>query len=579
MPARRLNFLSGFSLQTRLLCLVLLPLLVVTVSLVLLNAQERAADTRAALEAQRGRLVEFRKAAIRDVVNTAKSAIAPIVANSELSDPEARERAAEVLRAIRFDGNNYIFVYRYDGTNIVLPHSPEREGKDLSDLQSPNGDYIVKDFIEVGRKGGGFYEYPWEYPGTSDIEPKQSYIADIPEFGWVLGTGAYVRDIEETMAGIEAAASGELRKSILSAALTGLAIFLGVALLAAWLVRQAVRPIRETSMAMSDIARGKGDLTRRLTVHGRDEVGELATQFNAFVERMQHTLIEVRGSTREVTYSAQDISRGSEELASRTEQSAANLQETSASMEEITSTVNNSAESAQQANQLVTSTADVARQGEQAMQQVERTMGDIRTSAERISEIITLIDGIAFQTNILALNASVEAARAGEHGRGFAVVAQEVRSLASRSSDASKEIRELIDVSVAHARDGSTIVQRAGGTMQEIVESVARVTDVIAEISAGAREQSSGIGQINTAVAELDTMTQQNAAMVSQASSSAAEMTRHAEQLRELVDSFILGEDSAYKASPSETAPTLMHKVEKRKRMERAAVADEWEAF
>ncbi|WP_245888705.1 methyl-accepting chemotaxis protein [Halomonas denitrificans] len=373
-----------------------------------------------------------------------------------------------------------------------------------------------------------------------------------------------------------------------NAALLIATLTLGAGLLVAyWLSHTITRPIQRTVTAMENIAAGEGDLTRRLDDSGRDELSELARQFNAFVARMQQTLREVRGTTYSVYRAAGEISQSSEELATRTEQSAANLQETSASMEEITSTVTHSAESASQANQLVQSTADVARQGEAAMEQVERTMDDINASSAKISDIITMIDAIAFQTNILALNASVEAARAGEHGRGFAVVAEEVRTLASRSSEASREIRQLIDASTAHTHSGAELVRSAGQTMKEIVESVSRVTDVIAEISAGAREQSSGIGQINTAVAEMDTMTQQNAAMVQQSSSSAGEMKDHAQRLSQLVDSFVLGEyhPQTRAASRSEQRPAARPSPQPddasrpTDRPMAAAQADDWEAF
>lgn len=221
-------------------------------------------------------------------------------------------------------------------------------------------------------------------------------------------------------------------------------------------------------------------------------------------------------------------------------------------MEEITATVNNTSEAATHASQLSQSTVDVARKGEQAMREMQSTMGEINASAGQINEITTLIDGIAFQTNLLALNASVEAARAGEHGRGFAVVAQEVRSLASRASGASHDIRKLIDTSVARMHAGSDLAKNTGLTMQEIVQGVERVTEVIGEISTGAREQSEGIAQINTAVTELDNNTQHNAAMVEQTSAAAMHMRAQAESLKALVASFKLSNNlTSSSASPA----------------------------
>lgn len=533
----------ALGLQTKVLMLVLLPLLLVTVVLVGFKAYISAQDTRETLANQREMLIEERRNAVRDIVQMATTAIAPIYEEAGANDEAAKQRVAELVRAMRFEDNNYIFIYDYDGNNIVTAPAPEREGTNMIDAQTPDGTYLIREIIKVAQRGGGFYRYMWDYPGTDRIEPKHSFVDRLEKWDWLIGAGVYVTDADDAIAELEAAAAADLRQDIIFASLLGLGLFVVIALIAYGLARRTLGPIKRTTAAMHDIAQGRGDLTRRLAVESSDEVGELSVQFNAFVARMQDTLRDVRSSTLSVHQAAGEISQSSDELATRTEQAAANLQQTSASMEEITSTVNHSADNAQQANTLVQSTADVAREGETSMGQVESTMHDINDSASRISEIISMIDSIAFQTNILALNASVEAARAGEHGRGFAVVAQEVRVLASRSSDASKEIRALIDASVQHTNSGAQLVRSAGDTMREIVSSVAKVTDVIGEITAGAKEQSSGIGQINTAVAEMDTMTQQNAAMVQESTTAAANMRRHAEHLNQLINSFVLGED------------------------------------
>ncbi|GHB02290.1 methyl-accepting chemotaxis protein [Modicisalibacter luteus] len=575
---------GSLSLQGKVLLLVLAPLLLVTIALIGVVAYDLVQASRSALAEQRTMLIESRQAAVQNVIETAKSAIEPIVAEAGPNDTEAQARAKEILSGLRFDGSNYVFVYDYQGTTLVQPVKPESIGKNAIETKDKHGNLLIRDMITLAKQGGGHYQYAWPHPASGEVETKYSYATGIDTWGWMLGAGTYMTEIDEAMATVEATKAAELRSVMTITILIGAVLFIGVALVAFWLTRRTIQPIRRTASAMQDIAQGKGDLTRRLAVESRDEVGELAAQFNAFVERMQETLREVRASTVHVSRASGEIARGSEELAARTDQAAASLQETSASMEEITSTVAHSAESAQQANQLAQATADVARRGEASMSQVERTMNDINASAAKIGEIITMIDSIAFQTNILALNASVEAARAGEHGRGFAVVAQEVRTLASRSSEASREIRELIDTSVSHTRSGTELVRSAGETMHEIVSSVARVTDVIGEISAGAREQSSGIGQVNVAVTEMDTMTQQNAVMVQQTSAAAGAMREHAQRLSQLINAFVLGDDGRSSAAASHALPSQPAARPAPTRIEKTrspvpSDGDDWEAF
>lgn len=317
-------------------------------------------------------------------------------------------------------------------------------------------------------------------------------------------------------------------------------VFLVVLLIAFIGPKLMSKAIRQVSFRIKEITDGDGDLTARIHNQRKDELGELAVAFNAFIQRIDETLQSVSSSTISLQHASTEIAKGSQELATRTEQAAANLQQTSASMEQIAAVVNNASDAAQQANQLALSTRDIAHQGLNAMQGVQKTMGSISESSGQISDIVTMIESIAFQTNILALNASVEAARAGEHGRGFAVVAQEVRILASRTSEASKSISELISTSAERTHSGVSQVKAASDTLHSMMQSIERVADVVAEISAGAKEQSVGIGQVNDAVNELDSMTQHNASMVEESSAAAAELREQADRLSTLVGSFKL---------------------------------------
>ncbi|WP_251880941.1 methyl-accepting chemotaxis protein [Achromobacter sp. Marseille-Q4954] len=302
-----------------------------------------------------------------------------------------------------------------------------------------------------------------------------------------------------------------------------------------FLRRRVLLPLKEAGHHFDRIA--GGDLTARVDVRNTNEIGQLFAALKRMQESLTRTVASVRRGVDEINVGSHEIAAGNTDLSSRTEQQAASLEETAASMEELASTVKQNADNARQANQLAASASDVAERGGSAVSEVVSTMQEISASSRKISEIVSVIDGIAFQTNILALNAAVEAARAGEQGKGFAV-AGEVRSLAQRSAQAAKEIKGLIEDSVTKVGAGSQQVERAGSTMQEIVASVKRVTDIMGEISAASEEQSSGIDQVNRAVSQMDEVTQQNAALVEEAAAAAGSLQEQAQRLAEAVSVF-----------------------------------------
>jgi len=318
----------------------------------------------------------------------------------------------------------------------------------------------------------------------------------------------------------------------------GVLCLLGLIAIALLTIRALLTPLKAVETSMQHIA--NGDLSAALPAPRSDELGRMIAALSDMQQRLSKLVGEVRSSTESISTASSEIAIGTQELSTRTEQTASNLEETAASMEDLTGSVKHSADSARQASQLATSAAEVAHRGGTVVAQVVTTMGEINASSNKIVDIIGVIDGIAFQTNILALNAAVEAARAGEQGRGFAVVASEVRSLAGRSAAAAKEIKGLIDASVDKVDSGSRLVAAAGQTMEEIVGSVKRVSDIIHEITSASTQQSNGIAEVNGAMVQLDQMTQQNAALVEESAAAAESLKDQAAGLARIVSTFKL---------------------------------------
>ncbi|NDY91540.1 methyl-accepting chemotaxis protein [Ideonella livida] len=343
--------------------------------------------------------------------------------------------------------------------------------------------------------------------------------------------------------------------------LAGSVLALALGIVMAWrLTRSIIGPMRRLMHGAEQIA--EGHLDRPMAQDRHDEIGHLQGTLEKMRRQLQAMVSGIRRSTQSIGNASSEIAAGAQDLSARTEQTASNLQEAASSIEQLAGNVRQTADAARTANQMAATAAEAAQRGGQVVGEVVSNMSDITEASRKIADIISVIDGIAFQTNILALNAAVEAARAGEQGRGFAVVAGEVRTLAQRSAAAAREIKTLIHASVERVESGSRLVQSAGSTMGEIVGSVQRVTDIIAEISASSTEQSDGIAQVNTAVNHLDQMTQQNAALVEESAAAAESLKHQAEQLNHAVDRFSVGDDPppaplAAGASPPAAAPAI----------------------
>jgi methyl-accepting chemotaxis protein len=362
-------------------------------------------------------------------------------------------------------------------------------------------------------------------------DSRLAYTAPIAGTDWTL---VIALNRHEALAGVTTMMWSSLLGSLL--------IALVVVVLIAALLSKVLGRLTALRNALHEIGSGDGDLTQRIAVSGSDELTVIATGFNQFTEKIHAVLTQVRSNADGVATASAEIAQGNHDLSARTEQQASALEETAASMEELSATVKQNADSARQANQLAMSASTVATQGGDVVSQVVQTMKGINEASSRISDIISVIDGIAFQTNILALNAAVEAARAGEQGRGFAVVASEVRSLAGRSADAAKEIKSLISTSVERVAHGTVLVDQAGVTMTEVVGSIRRVTDLMGEISAASTEQSLGVAQVGEAVTQMDNATQQNAALVEEMAAAASSLKAQAQEMVQTVGVFKLGD-------------------------------------
>jgi methyl-accepting chemotaxis protein len=524
------GIIMSFSLQRLQSMRIATKLAIVTVSALL----GIAVLTAIFLVSERRLILEERQANVRQAVETAHGFLGhyeEMARRGMMPEQEAKKAALQAVKTLRYGGNEYFWINDMHPRMVMHPIKAELDGTDLSDNKDPTGKRLFVEFADTVRSSGaGFVFYLWPKPGSDTPVQKVSYVKGFAPWGWVIGSGVYVDSVD-------AAIMRRLVEFSIGA------LVLGAMLLAIGLVisRGLLRQLGGEPEYTADIARriAAGDLSVEVALKANDHSSLLYT-----IKSMRDSIAQIVGRVRQgtdgIVTASSEIASGNLDLSSRTEQQASSLEETASSMEQLTATVRQNADNAQQANQLVLSASGLATKGGQVVSEVVDTMGSIKDSSRKIVDIIGVIDGIAFQTNILALNAAVEAARAGEQGRGFAVVASEVRSLAQRSATAAKEIKGLIGDSVEKVDGGAKLVDQAGATMTEIVESVKRVADLMSEIAAASNEQSSGIMHVNEAIAQMEQVTQQNAALVEQAAASAESLKEEAGRLAQAVGVFKL---------------------------------------
>ena len=439
---------------------------------------------------------------------------------------QAQRAATGAVAKLRYDGGEYFWINDMQPRMVMHPIKPELDGKDVGDMKDPNGLALFRAFVDTVRKSGkGFVAYQWPKPGSEQPVDKVSYVAGFEPWGWIVGSGIWVDDLR-----IEA----QQRLALVAAVVCVSMGIAGYLFLSFYRVMDG--GLKETSRhlrAMTD-----GDLTTSPAPWGRDEAAQLMIELRSMQESLRGMVLRVRTSSDVIVGSSGEIAAGAQDLSARTERTAANLEESAASMEQIAATVRHGADHTGEASRVARRNAETAGDGGRVMRDVVQTMDAIRGSSARIGEIIGTIDAIAFQTNILALNAAVEAARAGEQGRGFAVVAAEVRTLAQRSAGAAREIKALVESSVERVEAGNALAGDAGRMMGGVVQQVRRVSELIAQISAAAVEQTQGIDQVNTAVTQLDQVTQQNAALVEESAAASDSLNQQASRLVDSVRGF-----------------------------------------
>ena len=502
-------------------------------------------------------------------------------AKGELSEADAQKQALAQIRDMRWDdGKGYIYVFDTDLKVRMHPLHPDWGGKDLGDEIDKVGETAGKNHYRLiseanVRDGHSLVRYSQEM-SKGGAKPKLTYSELYKPWNLNLAAGAYFEDIDAQF-------HRTLMANLAEAGVVGLLVILLV-----WLSMRSIRRSigGEPEFAVTMVNRMADG---NLSLQGAEGAKPIPGSMMHAMQRLHMKLIEVVGQVQQgsqaVNGAAEEIAKGNDDLSQRTQEQASSLEETAASMEEMTATVKQNAENASHAAQLAQGAREQAGRGGEVANQAMAAMREITASSKKIADIVGLIDEIAFQTNLLSLNAAVEAARAGEHGRGFAVVASEVRNLSQRSAAAAREIKDLIGESVDKVQAGSVLVEQSGTALKEIVESVRKVTDIVGEIAVASQEQSTGIEQVNRAVVQMDEVTQQNAALVEEASAAAQAMQEQASGLQRQMAFFRLGDDTAESDASSvepvrpAVVPSPHGAVATTRRLAPALATEAWDEF
>ncbi|MDM5063251.1 methyl-accepting chemotaxis protein [Aeromonas salmonicida] len=552
------------TLKQKILLLGAVPVLLMALVVNLSNYMISKSDLEADLIVARENAIKERKALLSSYLMLAKTAVDTVY--NQPDTPEVRKQVAEILRPLRYSSDGYFFVYDFQGNTVLLPTRPDMEGKNRWQDKDAKGKLLIQEIVKAARQGDGFSEYWTAKPSIGRDAPKLSFNLVLDKYEWIIGTGFYIDDIDNELAALRTERENNMHGSLQSSVLLILVI-LGITLVATVVIGNRVtRPLADAVQALNDIADGEGDLTQRLKVQSHDEIGQLATAFNRFVERIQSVVSQV-GETSNHLFSAV------EKLHSLSEHYDHQMQGHSRETDQVVTAVTEMSSTAQEvaasASNAATATSDAARESDAArgvvgtaINSINRLVGEVHTASGvieqlahetgKIGSVVEVIRGIAEQTNLLALNAAIEAARAGEQGRGFAVVADEVRSLAGRTQQSTKEINEMlqrlqsgvkqaVDVMQASEERSQETVQEASHiatSLDSMVMAVSTINDMNIQIATAAEEQHAVSEEINKNLVAIQQIVSELTDAAVESNSTTRDLASTGDKLRKLVSQF-----------------------------------------
>ncbi len=526
-------------------------------------------------------IIDQVKSGLKFIVESTVSSIQGEYGEQAIGDSDVIRLLKMELDNIRYGDSGYFFAFQYDGIRLVSPENREQEGQNLWDFTDPSGKKPIQEFIATAKSGGGYVSYIWLNPTTQKQEEKISYVAPlkINNTELVVGTGEYYPALEIAKREVgKIFDENQAKVAVLALSISGIAILLVLFFVYIYISKRVSRPIDSVVKNIKQMS--AGDFTGFIKVASNDEIGEMAMELKKMGASLTDLISQVLYSSGRVEGTAEEIASGNQDLSRRTQEQASTLEEVAATIEEVNASIQITTSNSERANLLSRSTLDEVNAGQESIQETLDAMNQISASSQQIVEIIRVVNDIAFQTNLLALNAAVEAARAGEQGRGFAVVAAEVRNLAGRVSEASKEIENLIKESAERVERGNSLVQHSAELLGRIVENTKKTVAVINDVASTMKEQASAGEQIQVSIDQLNQVTQQNAAMVEEMAASSMLLSSEAGNLNRIVNRFHLSQSQPEKkVAPSSPEPAVVPEPKPDPAIPKDFIGDSWEKF